>query len=259
MRKWLEEPSCCHHDYTGMSLELLSRGITTAKQLILQQHGIESARLRNKQVIRPVLLRADASSFPWDFEDLPEDLDPEDLEITSSLIHAVAGPGLAEMLVKGQAMLDAEKGLAIRQVLDHGFERLSPEGRDALGPILSTLREQLNALTYGTVNPFSVSQFWTQQFDEYTDWQFARLARTEVAFGFMTGKLAGLMDQYDASEEALLAHSALPPIHPNCMCDVQPLTVGDEIWLYLDTQLEACPTCHALADLVLDEIYSRAA
>jgi hypothetical protein len=156
-------------------------------------------------------------------------------------------------------MIDADKGVAIRQVLDHGFERLSPNGRDALGPIVETLREQLNALTYGTVNPFDVSQFWTQQFDEYADWQFARLARTEVAFGFMTGKLAGLANQYDANDEALVDLSALPPIHPNCLCDIQPVTVGDEIWLYLDTQLEACEVCHDLADQVLDAIYSRAA
>ena len=216
--------------------------------------AIEKLRVRNRA--RRVVVRLE-QSFPWDFCDLPPDLSEMDLQIVASLISVTAGV-VPQELTRLDDKLTVEQTTAFRSVVDHGFERLSDDGRARLGPIMDVLESQLEYAAYYDVNPFSFSQYWMQQFDQYEDWEFARLARTESAFAQATGKLDWLRDELGARDDALAQHSAFPPIHPNCMCDIQPMALGDHNWMYLDTQMEPCETCNDLADLVLSTIFEMA-
>jgi hypothetical protein len=192
-------------------------------------------------------------TFDFDVDDLFE----SDVQVLVSTISAICGAACGELTSQGEDHLNSDRESLYKAVIDTGFDKLSKTGQDKLSDIFDVLREQLGDLASGSVNPFEVSQYWTQQFDQYEDWQFARLARTESAFAQSSVKLDWWRKE-GVSDEALMQLNALTPIHPSCKCEMMSMACGDSEYLYLDTSMEPCEICNDLADRVISLIFDLA-
>lgn len=142
---------------------------------------------------------------------------------------------------------------AIQEFLSIGFNRLSDQGRLRLAGILrdpdypggsvqSILRQ---AMAEGE-NPIATARALSKRFDEYERWEFARLARTEVAFAQNTGMEAeweaeGFSRPPDIQAGALFSS---PPWHPNCICSIVPDPATG--YIVYDVATTACSICQGM-------------
>lgn len=238
---------------TRLTLKLSNR---TTSIISLAEARIRNHRKNSIQLVAEVSYARYENTYDMFEMDFGDDLSGDDRERLSALIAAIAGTGVGEAATSPDERLQADQVAILQAVLDNGFAQLSEQGQERLGPIQELLNQQLGDMASGNINPFAISQYWTHQFDNYKDWEFARLARTESAFAQMTAKTEWLRAEFDADDSAINELNAIPPIHPNCMCDLQPMVIGNHVYMYLDTQLEPCVLCNDLADQVLDLIES---
>ena len=207
-------------------------------------------------VLDQPIIRIRPRATPEDLWAIPDALTPEDKEILSSCISVVNGTATALAMLDQNQQLQQEYVEQFEYVMRQGMAKVSDQGAQRLAPIWSTLLDQLGALQHAQINPFAIAQFWSQQFDHYTDVEFARLARTEAAFAHNTTALHALHTDYEA-DSSVVEKFGMPPIHPNCMCVLAPMSIGDRVFVYLDTQMEACSICNALADEILAAIEAQ--
>lgn len=170
------------------------------------------------------------------------------LQEQSRLAHEIG-------LARGVELMGAEEGLeaarnspAVRQMLNHAFDRLSENGR----LVLEDVRDEIHGILVGAqaegLNPIETGRQLAAQFDEYKGWQFQRLARTEAAFAseegvrnqlrelgveqveilVSAGACEDICQPYDGLAVDINDEANLPPFHPNCVCSVNPIVPEEE-------------------------------
>jgi SPP1 gp7 family putative phage head morphogenesis protein len=133
---------------------------------------------------------------------------------------------------------------AVREMLNNAFARLSEKGALRLEGIRDEIHGVLTAAQEAGLSPLETARQLGAQFDEYSGYEFERLARTESAFAAEAGTRAQMADLGVEQVEWLISADAcpicqdladggpyalddeenLPPAHPNCLCSVAPVT-----------------------------------
>ena len=142
------------------------------------------------------------------------------------------------------------------ETMDTAMALVVPEYQKLLKPIMGLLTDDLAAAYAGSVDPYSLAQAWFSKFPQYGNYQFTRLARTEIAFGIGDQQTAFYKREYGADEEiASRVGFGLPPWHPNCGCDRDVLTdKAGRVHIVGIAPADACPYCHAIANQIFDLI-----
>lgn len=140
---------------------------------------------------------------------------------------------------------------ARQELLRRAFDRLSDGARVKLGDVLTadglpggSIRDLLLGSMENGDNPLVVARKLRKQFASVQDYQWARLSRTEVAFG----QNFAMEAEYTAAGFVLPKSAqgvpiAIPPLHPNCTCG---LTIDPESgYQLLDVSATACHICQS--------------
>jgi len=141
----------------------------------------------------------------------------------------------------------------LTKTMDTAMALVVPKYKKLLSPIMDGLQTDMAAALAGSVDPFSLAQKWLQSWPQYGNYNFTRMARTELAFGENDAVAAQLKKDYGATDE-LLSKSGYgqPPWHPNCTCSLTTLEGSDEtIYMVPLTIPSACPACHDIADSIM--------
>lgn len=137
---------------------------------------------------------------------------------------------------------------AVQAMLDSAFKRLSQRGTLRLEDIRDDIHGILTSAQAAGISPLETARQLAAQFDEYSGYEFERLARTEAAFAAEAGARAQLSELGVESVEWLISAGAcplcedlaaggpyalddeenLPPAHPNCLCSVSPVVDADQ-------------------------------
>lgn len=151
-------------------------------------------------------------------------------------------------LQRGASLLHAEQSLqagrqspAVTAMLDNAFSRLSEGGKLRLESVRDDIHSVLVAAQDAGLSPLNTARQLAAQFDQYSGWEFQRLARTEAAFAAEEGTRNQFVDlgvthvtvmissgacpiceAYDGQVFALEETENLPPFHPNCLCSTAP-------------------------------------
>lgn len=131
---------------------------------------------------------------------------------------------------------------AVRQMLDSAFKRLSERGTLRLEGIRDDIHGILTSAQAAGISPIETGRQLAAQFDEYSGYEFERLARTEAAFAAEAGARAQMAELGVTQVEILVSAGAcdicqdyagqtvdvddedsMPPYHPNCCCSVSPV------------------------------------
>ena len=138
------------------------------------------------------------------------------------------------------ALLPDRNAEGIQRLLTDSFDRLSENGKLRLETQLEDIRTVIQEGMAGGASPLDVADRLSQRFDKYNEFEFARLARTEIAFA----QTRGLSDQLAAEGVDMGGVNPMPPFHPNCLCDISVDTNNPNRAVYeiADT---ACPICSA--------------
>jgi len=140
---------------------------------------------------------------------------------------------------------------AREQLFRRAFERLSDGARVKIGDILTaenlqggSIRDLLLRAMENGENPLKVARDLRAKFANVQNYQWARLSRTEIAFG----QNFAMERQYGEAGYVLPRNAggeniATPPFHPNCVCG---LTIDpDSGYMLLDVSPTACHICQA--------------
>lgn len=167
------------------------------------------------------------------------------LAITTGVDRATVLTGAAE------AALPATDAAALAEFTETAFERLSEGGVSRLqrvltdptypgGSVEGIIREGIAE----SVNPLQTARELSARFDQYEDYEFARLARTETAFAQNFGITAELeAEGFTPTVVMAGPDHGFPPFHPNCVCSVTIDTNTGRI-LY-DVSATACEICQS--------------
>ncbi len=148
----------------------------------------------------------------------------------------------AELMDASPTLHVAGRSPAVEKMLDNAFERLSEKGSLRLEGIRDELHSILTSSQAAGISPIETGRQLTGQFDEYSGYEFQRLARTEAAFASEAGVRDQMWDLGVKKAEWLISADAcpicedladggpydiddednLPPAHPNCLCSTAP-------------------------------------
>ena len=157
-------------------------------------------------------------------------------------------------LQRGAELMDAEQSMqpgrtspAVKQMLDHAFDRLSENGKLRLEGVRDEIHESLVNAQDAGLSPLETARNLAGRFDQYAGWEFQRLARTEAAFASEAGvrdqlqdlgvqqvevlvsaDACELCDGYDGQTFDITDDDNLPPYHPNCLCSTAPVAPEDD-------------------------------
>lgn len=127
----------------------------------------------------------------------------------------------------------------IMKLLSDSFDRLSEDGQLRIGDQLDGIREVLQAGLETGANPLDVAGDLAERFQGYREYEWDRLARTEIAFA----QNRGMVDEFSAEGYSMDGIGDEPPFHPNCMCS---LTIDtDTKRVVYDIADQACDGCLA--------------
>lgn len=140
---------------------------------------------------------------------------------------------------------------ACQEMLKSGFDKLSDGARVKIGDVLDgqgkpggSVRDLLNECMANGDNPHTVAVKLKQKFSDIKDYDWARLARTEIAFA----QNNGMLEEYLAEDYAIPrmkdgSNIPLAPYHPSCLCAV---TIDpDTGWILPDVAATACHICQS--------------
>lgn len=155
-------------------------------------------------------------------------------------------------LQRGARLLDTDTTLtagrrdpAVTAMLDRAFERLSENGQLRLEGVRDEIQGILVGATDAGLNPLETARQLSGRFDQYSRFEFERLARTEAAFAAETGSRDQMREFGVVAVEWVIDASACaicqgyvgkiipieavddqPPIHPQCLCSTVPYLGG---------------------------------
>jgi len=149
--------------------------------------------------------------------------------------YAVGLRRASDLLGAAQTLTPSRGDPAVREMLDHAFLRLSENGKMRLEDVRDEIHGILVSGTEAGLNPLDVGRQLSKQFDNYSGYEFERLARTEAAFAAEAGNREQLREFGVLYIVWLLAAGACPicqayegkiipiddeenqpPAHPNC-------------------------------------------
>lgn len=152
-------------------------------------------------------------------------------------------------------LLGGKNEAAIEDMLKRGFERLSVNGRAVIGGILHKPGDRMSsvegildeAMAEGK-NPLVVARELREKFKQCEDYNWARLARTEVSFAQNHAaqaayEEAGYRLPRRVEGEGAGEYIELPAFHPNCVCGST--IAPDTGWIMPDVATTACEICQA--------------
>jgi hypothetical protein len=160
--------------------------------------------------------------------------------------HSLGVGRAVEMTGAEAAMvLPGRNSMAIVDLLNNAFDRLSDNGRLRLETSLDGLKDIIREGMDLGQNPIVVAREMSGRFDSYAGWEFQRLARTEISFA----QNAGLIDEFGAEGVDMSGVSEdPPPFHPNCLCSLSIEQNQDGAWKAVyDIAIQACAICQAYA------------
>jgi SPP1 gp7 family putative phage head morphogenesis protein len=151
----------------------------------------------------------------------------------------------ADLVGTAQTLVPARADPAVREMLDNAFSRLSQNGALRLEMVRDDIHGILVSGSDAGLSPLDVGRQLSKQFDQYSGYEFERLARTESAFASEAGNREQMMEFGVQFVTWLLAAGACPicqayegriipiedednqpPAHPNCMCSATPYLGG---------------------------------
>ena len=145
-------------------------------------------------------------------------------------------------------------------IVDTGFDHLSPYGHEHLDPILEEIRSTLLRLSSGGINTVSAGQRLAEDYPGlYKDWEYVRLARTEMAHAWEVGREHVLTNVFGAdrgpyskvAEEFELRFGGIP-VHPNCNCGSDVVEGPDgNLYMIIRPNASACLLCNEVADEIV--------
>lgn len=157
------------------------------------------------------------------------------------LTYAIGIKRGADLLDKSPTLAPARTSPAVTKMLEHAFERLSEDGKLRLEGIRDEVHGLLVAAQDAGLSPLETGRELSARFDQYQDWEFQRLARTEAAFASEAGVRDQMSDMGVERVQVLVSADAceicepfdeqvfdiddddnLPPYHPNCLCSTAP-------------------------------------
>ncbi|HEV8177409.1 MAG TPA: minor capsid protein [Gemmatimonadales bacterium] len=151
-------------------------------------------------------------------------------------------------LQRGARLLDTETTLtagrkdpAVTAMLDRAFERLSENGKLRLEGVKDEIQGTLVSATEAGLNPLETARQLSGRFDQYSRYEFERLARTEAAFAAEQGTRNQLREfgvthitwltsagscpictAYEGQIIPIEDEENSPPGHPQCACSASP-------------------------------------
>jgi SPP1 gp7 family putative phage head morphogenesis protein len=157
------------------------------------------------------------------------------------LAYSVGLRRAADLVGTAQTLVPSRQDPAVKEMLENAFARLSTNGALRLEGVRDELHSILASGADAGLSPLDVGRQLSRQFDQYSGYEFERLARTESAFASIAGTKEQL-DEFGVSYvQILIASSAcvicqayggkvfpleeadsLPPYHPSCLCDISP-------------------------------------
>jgi len=136
---------------------------------------------------------------------------PETLRVN----FGVGVENAARTVGRETALSGMRNDLPLRRFLREGYERLSRRGWSCLQDVLYRGEDSVTAIIERGLreglNPLEISRQLSRRFDAYKRWEFARLARTEVAIAQNEGR----REEFKAQGYSELEGVEYPPYHPN--------------------------------------------
>ena len=152
----------------------------------------------------------------------------------------------SDLLNRPQTLTAARNNPATEKMLENAFARLSQNGQMRLEEVRDDIHGILAGGAEAGLSPLDVARQLSKQFDQYSSYEFQRLARTEAAFASEEGSRAQMEDLGVTAYIWLIDASAcpicqayvgqviaaddrdnLPPAHPNCLCSASPAGIGE--------------------------------
>jgi SPP1 gp7 family putative phage head morphogenesis protein len=160
------------------------------------------------------------------------------------MAYAVGLQRGSDLLNVAQTLTAARNNPATEKMLENAFARLSQNGQMRLEEVRDEIHSILASGAQAGLSPLDVSRQLSARFDEYSAYEFQRLARTEAAFASEEGAREQMEELgvttytvlVDASAcsicqgyvgQIIPADGDLPPYHPNCLCASAPAGIGE--------------------------------
>lgn len=144
----------------------------------------------------------------------------------------------------GQAALVGTKQAMAQDELSRiAFARLTQGARDRIGHVLykpgypGGVRDALQDAMARGESPLKVARELRDRFGDIRDYNWARLARTEIAFA----QNGAMIAEYEQEGFRRAVGGLLPPYHPNCVCGTTILP--QQGWIIPDVARTACEVC----------------
>jgi len=160
--------------------------------------------------------------------------------------HSLGITRAYELTGAGDSALSAtENESGVQAFMGMAFDRLSENGAMRLEGIRDELRGILEDGVANSINPIDVARSISAQFDEYSRYEFERLARTEIAFA----QNAGFIDECQAEQiDTSTVDTSAFPAHPNCLCGYSIEQADNGTWhMVYDVSAQACEVCQEVA------------
>jgi SPP1 gp7 family putative phage head morphogenesis protein len=151
----------------------------------------------------------------------------------------------ADLVGTAQTLVPARADPAVKEMLDNAFSRLSKDGVLRLESVRNEIHSVLASGADAGLSPLDVGRQLSRQFDQYSGYEFERLARTESAFASEAGNREQMIEfgvlyvtillasgacpicqAYEGKIISIEEDASLPPYHPNCMCSATPYLGG---------------------------------
>lgn len=198
-------------------------------------------------------------------DSIPETLfDDDDADIAATILgsfsHIIGAGKWSD--IRNKPLTPEERKRIADAVLwqqQQGLALLSDSARARLLPVLKNLNGYLDQFLAGGYNAIEVGRELSDLFNThwvegplrvlYTDYEFSRLARTEIAFAYT----AGVRNELQAEGVSWAAMDAVgvsdPPHHPNCQCELGTIMGEDGIeYAVSDITPRACEFCIAISE-----------
>ncbi len=152
----------------------------------------------------------------------------------------------SDLFNRPQTVTAARNNPATERMLENAFARLSSGGQMRLETVRDDIHGVLAGAAEAGISPLETARQLNAQFDQYSRYEFQRLARTEAAFASEEGVREQLQEYGVTHLIWLIDVSAcpvcqgyvgqvieiddtenLPPAHPSCLCASAPAGIGE--------------------------------
>jgi len=161
------------------------------------------------------------------------------------LAYSVGLRRASDLVGAAQTLVPSRSDPAVKEMLENAFNRLSKGGVLRLESVRDDIHGILVSGADAGLSPLDIGRQITKQFDQYSGYEFERLARTESAYASEAGNREQLLEfgvqyvvwllssgacpicqAYEGKVIPIDDEENQPPGHPNCACSVAPYLGG---------------------------------